>query len=380
MDLFNKSIKILKSLQLKNGGILATPKNGAYPYVYIRDAVIITKALNRVNLYKNSEKFYYFIHKFSKLENYKELFHRYNPNGLPSVTRKNQHDNVGLILHGIYDTYLYSKKKIFLQHMWPFINKIVDLIFLYSKNGLVKTGNSIHEFEKLEKGYEIWANCACCRGLYDASEIAKILGYDKQRKKWYAKAQSLKKEINKRLFNKKTGLYMKNTRFPDIIDISQLSPFYFDLDKSKNNLKKTLNHVWDHLWDGEIGGFRRFRKFEVVKDWHWYSGGSGGWIIYTGWGIRLFKKIGDKKRNKECIKVIKEISKKYKGLLPEHIALKEAYDEWKGKEVEFNSRLINEMKKIEKSIKKIDDEQIVRWATPLGWSHAEYIISNKKSP
>lgn len=377
MNLLEKSIKVLRSLQLPNGGILATPKNGAYPYVYIRDGVIMTKALNRVGLCKNSEKFYYFIHKFSKIERYKELFHRYNPTGLPSVTRESQNDNAGLMLHGIYDTYLYCKKKVFLQHMWPFIEKIVGLIFSFSKTGLVKTKTSIHEFKKLENGYEIWANCACARGLYDAAEIAKILNYEKYQRKWKEKAQDLEKNIHKKLFNKKTGLYMKNTKFPNVIDISQLSPFYFGLDKSEKNLRKSLNHIWNHLWYGEIGGFRRFRKFEIVKNWHWYTGGSGGWLIYTSWGAKLFKKIKDKKRFEECIKVIKRISKKYNGLLPEHIALKEEYEEWKKKEIEFNIRIINEMDKIEKSIKKMDDEQIVWWATPLGWSHAEYILLKK---
>ena len=92
MNLTNKSIKVIKNLQLENGGILATSKNGAYPYVYVRDGVIMTKALNRMGLSKKSEKFYYFINKFSKVDNYKEIFHRYNANGLPCVTRKNEND------------------------------------------------------------------------------------------------------------------------------------------------------------------------------------------------------------------------------------------------------------------------------------------------
>ena len=128
MDLIKKSVNVLKSMQLSNGGILATPVDGAYPYVYIRDAVIISKAFNRVGLFKNSEKFYSFVKRFSKLENYGEIFHRYNKQGLPSVSRKHQHDNIGLVLHGIYDTYKFNKDKSFLQEMWPVINDVVGLI------------------------------------------------------------------------------------------------------------------------------------------------------------------------------------------------------------------------------------------------------------
>ena len=107
--LFNKSVSVLKSLVLKNGGILAAPKQGGYPFVYTRDGVIISKALNRAGLVKESERFYYFMKKFTKLDDYGEVFQRYNTNGLPSVTRKNQNDNEGLLLHGIYDTYTFNK-------------------------------------------------------------------------------------------------------------------------------------------------------------------------------------------------------------------------------------------------------------------------------
>jgi hypothetical protein len=48
--LFNKSVNVLKSLLLKNGGITATPKEGGYPFVYTRDGVIISKALNRAGM------------------------------------------------------------------------------------------------------------------------------------------------------------------------------------------------------------------------------------------------------------------------------------------------------------------------------------------
>ncbi len=65
MNLKKKSIQVIKELQLKNGGILATPSDGAYPYDYIRDGVIMTKALNFVGLTKNSEKFYRFVNKFA---------------------------------------------------------------------------------------------------------------------------------------------------------------------------------------------------------------------------------------------------------------------------------------------------------------------------
>lgn len=382
MNLTKKSVKILKSLQLKNGGILATPQNKAYPYVYSRDAVIMTKALNRARLTKRSEKFYYFMRDKAKVENYKEVFHRYTPQGLPSVTRKNQHDNTALVIHGIYDTFLHNKNKEFLIDMWPMIKVCVaKLLSLIHKNGLIKTETSIHENDVLENGFELWANCAAARALQDASHIAQKLSCSNETKEWKKASEALKKNINTKLFDKKTKLFTKNPRRPKIVDLSQLSPFYFELTDNKEVLKKTLAHLEKNLWESDIGGFRRFKRFEIVKDWHWYTGGSGTWLVLTLWGAQFYKKAGNKKGYKNCIDFVNKVAKRTGGLLPEHIATKKEYDLWKDNETEFNNRIISEMKSLEKlheKTKKRYDEDIVYWATPLGWSHAEYILLMKK--
>lgn len=378
MDLLKKSIDELKKLQFKNGGILATPKNGAYPYVYVRDSVIITRAFNSVGLWKNSERFYYFMNKFSNLENYKEVFHRYNLTGEPCVTREKENDNGGLLIYGIYDTYLHSKREKFLEDMWLIVKQTSEIIISNIKEGLVKTEKSIHEFEDLEKGYDIWVNSACCRGLKDASEIARILGHEAENKRYNEKYKLILREIKKRLFNRKKGIFIKNIKFPDAPDMSQLAPFYFEIINSKVILKRTLNFLRKHLWEENLGGFRRFRKFEICDDWHWYSGGSGSWIWLTLWVARFYKDLGNKREYKKCLNWVNKLASYSKGLLPEHIAFKEEYDAWKKHEIEFNSRIINEAKKVEKSFKEINKKKVVYWANPLGWSHAEYILLRKK--
>jgi len=376
--LFNKSVNVLKSLVLKNGGITATPKEGGYPFVYTRDGVMNSKALNRAGLVKESERFYYFMKKFTKISDYGEVFQRYNLNGLPSVTRKNQNDNEGLLLHGIYDTYKFNKDKGFLQEMWPVINGVVKLIKKYSKRGLVKTERSIHEFYRLEHGYELWANCACCRGIKDASEIAKILGYDKEHEEWNKLYEKINKNIHKKLFDKKQGMFIKNPRYRKAPDISQLSPFYFEISEDKKILRKTLKHIEEHLINKEIGGVRRFRRFEICKDWHWYTGGSGSWLPFTLWMAGFYKKLGNKKKYNEYLKWVKDIAKINGNKLPEHVAIEEEYHLWKEHEIEFNARIINAMKKTEKTMKKFKDEKIAFWANPLGWSHAEYVMLKSK--
>ncbi len=377
IDLIKKSIKVIEDSQLENGGFLATPKKGSYPYVYPRDAVMMTKALNRVGLVNKSEKFYYFINKFAHIDNYKEVFHRYNSNGLPNVSRKNQNDNEGFVLHGIYDTYLYNKKHTFLEKNWLLVKQIVELIKNYSKTGLVETGSSIHEFYKLEHGYDIWVNCACCRGLYDAAEIAKIMHRKKEAEDWKNYAEKLEKNIRKRFFDENLNVFIKNLRFKEIPDISQIAPFYFEIENSKHLLKETLKYLEKHLWHKKIGGFRRFKQFEVVDNWHWYTGGSGSWCAFTAFMGRFYKKAGNTNSYKECLDWLNQVGFRTNGLLPEHVASRDEYEIWKAHEIEFHPRIIKGTKKAEElaeSFKGEDKEKLIYWATPLGWSHAEYIL------
>jgi GH15 family glucan-1,4-alpha-glucosidase len=377
-SLLDSSIKQIKSMQLPNGGILATKSKGGYPYVYTRDAVFVAKALNVIGETKRAEKYFYFMEKHANVKNYKEIFQRYTDDGHPSVTRKNENDNEGLLLHGIYFTYLHNKKTKFLEDMWQLVEDVVALIFKYSKSGLLKTDESIHEFRRLEKGYEIWANCAGWRGLKDAAEIAKILNHKKQSIKWNKKADELEKNIKKKLWNKKTNLYVKNKKYPNAPDMSQLAPFYFGLDTDRTRLRNTMKYLRKNLWEEELGGFRRFRKFEICDDWHWYTGGSGSWIVLTCWAARFYQELNDKNKYKESLNWITTVGKKSNGLLPEHIALKKEYEEWKKNEIEFNERILNEMKLTEKNMKKFGEKDVVYWANPLAWAHAEYILLKKE--
>ena len=176
------------------------------------------------------------------------------------------------------------------------------------------------------------------------------------------------------MFNKKLGVFVKNTRFPNAPDMSQLSPFYFRIIDSKKILKNTMDLLESNIVDEDLGGFRRFRKFEICEDWHWYTGGSGSWVALTAWASRFYKALGRKEKAEKYRSWITEVASHSGGLLPEHIARKEEYEDWKNHEIEFNSRILNETSKAEKSMKFFRGKEVVYWATPLGWSHAEYIL------
>jgi GH15 family glucan-1,4-alpha-glucosidase len=341
----------------------------------------MAKALSRVGRVRDSEKFYYFMKKFAKVGVYGEIFHRYNSNGLPCVTRKSQNDNEGLLLHGIWDCYSVSKNSDFLEDMWFLVKEVVGLIRRYFKSGLVKTMSGVHEFNRLESGFDIWVNCACCRGFYDASRIAEVLGYEREKRVWEKVARKLERKIKRNFFDKKIGVYMKNLRLRGVPDASQVAPFYFGIDDSDDRLKKTLDYLGEHLWHKEVGGFRRFRKFDVVQDWHWYSGGSGAWVVFTIIIADLYKRVGDRKNYLKCLKWVERVASRSGGVLPEHVSTREEFDLWVKNEIEFNARLINGMKAaldLSEKFKGRDKRKLIYWATPLGWSHAEWVLLKVK--
>ncbi|GAI92584.1 unnamed protein product, partial [marine sediment metagenome] len=54
--LYQKSVEILKKVQLKNGGCLATPKGTRYPYIYPRDHAIIILGFLSAGLNQRAKK------------------------------------------------------------------------------------------------------------------------------------------------------------------------------------------------------------------------------------------------------------------------------------------------------------------------------------
>ena len=59
--LLENSLTVIKALQEEDGGITATPKDDVYPYVYPRDAVFMTMALNTFGEFERSKRFYSFL-------------------------------------------------------------------------------------------------------------------------------------------------------------------------------------------------------------------------------------------------------------------------------------------------------------------------------
>lgn len=373
VDYIKKSLKVLERLQLKNGGIIATLKSDCYPFIYPRDSAIICDAFNSMGKHERSIKFYYFLK--DCVGDRKEIYQRYSADGLPLVSKKHEHDNPGLVLNGIWNTYRASEDMEFLKDMWRMVLNAVNRVEKYMRNGLIYTERSIHEFFRLENGYEIWANCANCKGLYAAGKIAETLGERKLSKKFISMSEELKRNILSNFYDKKSGIFAKTIKLNGNrlfnADITQLSPFYFGLYNDKKMLESMVKFIENNLWYKELGGFMRFKKFEFVKDWHWYTGGHGAFPQFTLWMAKFYNELNNDKKCSKCVEWVEKIFTE-EGYLPEHISLQKEYEEWKKNEYEFSERILLGIKRSESLKTRL--KGVRYWATPLGWANAEYIL------
>jgi GH15 family glucan-1,4-alpha-glucosidase len=374
-----KSIEIICRLQEEDGGILSTQKDDAYPFVYPRDASIMTIALNMHGFHARSMKFYHYLSRVRR--RYGEIYQRYNE-GMPYVTRKKEADVTPIVIQGVYDTYRSSGDRTFLESMWDLVAEGASFIVNGADPnvGLVQTNCSVHETVTLEQGFEIWANSASVRGLLDASKMASTLGHPEPAQKWLEEARKLWSRILERLYDVENGLFVKNLREDGTLvnapDVAQLAPFYFGLSHDRKTLERTLQHIKKTLWNPGIGGVNRFRDFEVVKDWHWYTGGTGAsWPLFTLWMARFYQGVGDLDSMEECLHFVRNAST-LEMEIPEKVAPMKGYEEWKENETEFNERVTNAIRRSERNPISIPDH--VAWACPLGWSSAEYVLLERK--
>ncbi len=369
-----KSIEIICGLQEQDGGILATKRDDAYPFVYPRDASVMTTALNMHGFQDQSMRFYRYLSKVRRPNG--EIYQRYNK-GMPYVTRRREADVTPIVIQGVYDTYRSSGDRVFLESMWGLVGDGAAFVVagIDAHMRLVQTNCSVHENQSLEEGFEIWANSASVRGLLDASIIAANLGHHELGREWSAKASGLWRRILERLYDQKSGLFLKNLRTDGTLvnapDVAQLAPFYFGLCRDKKILERTLKHLMDTLWNAQIGGVNRFRDFEVVKDWHWYTGGTGAsWPLFTLWMARFYQSLGDLDSMERCLRFVRAASTPEMEI-PEKVAPMKGYLEWRENETEYNERVTNGINRAEST--PLSTPGYVAWACPLGWSHAEYL-------
>ena len=318
-------------------------KCGRYSYCWPRDAIFITKAMYKLGMDKEVEKFYKtFCNSTQSKDGMWEQ--RFYTDGNLAPAWGYQIDETASIIYGIYDYYKYKKDVNFLKDNLKMCEKAVNFLEKYIDNVLSN--------KKMQLSYDIWEECEdihaySLSAIFSAFEVMIEINnlvkplYETNRLKLEQIAKSnekLKKyliEIKKYILNhfydndKKCFVRNETDKKMDISLLGLVYPFNLFLPKEKK-IENTVERI-NMTLRTYTGGYLRYEGDN-------YMGGNP-WVIANLWLAEYYLSAGIKNRARECFDFA-IIGSNQHGLLPEQVD---------------------------------NDTMDPAWVIGLGWSHAMFI-------
>lgn len=370
--LYNKSIEVLKSVQLENGGCLASPKGTRYPHIYTRDHAFCTMGFVSAGLFENAKKALEFVWD-RQLDN-GTFPQRYDTNGKDSSYKPLQVGEIGLMIAAL-DEYIKATNDLdFVKKYWENIEKGIDYIKndISKSHGLVYTPNSIHEFPPYENGWEIWANAVSCAALQRVYEMGKLI--NKKKDNYNELAKNIKNGINNYMWNSRVNSFVKTIRLKESSSVVTdadastigLSEFRVIADND-DKMILTIKRLEKELWHPDLGGICRYPKHFGRN-----NGGWGPWPHFTLMVIRHFIRRGLREESDMYLNWV--LSNTYDFFIPEHIATKDEFEDYVKDFTEAGILREDRLVMIENVKKHPKFKQGLAFVTiPLAWPHAELI-------
>jgi len=381
-EIYKRSILLFPLLSNpETGGIIAAPeidedftRCGRYAYCWTRDAVFITKALDILNMDKETEKFFKVFCK--KTQSKSGMWEqRFFTDGKLAPCWGYQIDETASVVYGAYEHYVYTKSDKFLKSVLPMCEKAVEFLKKYSKDWLEIVGKDERDKdivqEEIEKfvnrqghkyhvSYDLWEMCEgihlySIASIYSAFDsmikIYNVLGKDvsnfdnnrlkeekisKNKKELEKLLVELKKYINENLYDEEKKSYVRNTedKRMDISILGAVVPFNVFKPKEKKILN-TVERINMSLRT-YTGGYKRFEEDH-------YNNGEP-WVIANLWMTLYYLETGEKKKAKETFDFVVKTAGKHSFL---------------GEQIDNNTLKPN-------------------WVIGLGWSHAMFITVLEK--
>lgn len=335
------------------GGIIASveideefEKCGRYAFCWTRDAVFITKALDILDMNKESEKFYKSFCKNTQSAN-GMWEQRFYTDGRLAPCWGYQIDETASVVHGIYQHYKKVKDIKFLKDTLKMCEKAIKFLKKYIDD-VITSKNEMHisyDLWEMNEGIHLYSLASIVSAFesfikideeifstFDNNRIKQEnLRKEKQELEKYI--LDIKKFILDNLYNDDQKSLRRNlldTR-TDISVLGTVVPFNL----FGPNEKKVLNTVEkiNMTLRTYTGGYLRFEGDH-------YIGGQNPWPIATLWMALYYLEAGKKLEAKECFDYVVRAATKH-GFIPEQV----------------NNETMDPA-----------------WVNALGWSHAMFII------
>ena len=377
-EIYKRSILLFPLLtNQETGAIIASPEIdedftecGRYAYCWPRDAVFITRAMDILDMKKETEKFYKSFCKKTQSKN-GMWEQRFFTDGKLAPSWGYQIDETASVVYGIYEHYKYTKSDKFLKDNLRMCEKAIDFLKKYIKDTL---GVNVEDKSKKDKvkeeientfgtgknkvhiSYDLWEMCEgvhlyslasiysafdCILKIYDVlnndvsdfeNNRLKLEKISKSKKEIEKLQLEIKKYINKNMYNEDMKSYVRNTedKKMDISIIGAVIPFDVFKPKEKK-IQNTVENINMRLRT-YTGGYQRFEND------HYMNGNPRP--IANLWMTLYYLKVGQKKKAKETFDfVIKTVGKHY----------------FLGEQIDNTTLKPN-------------------WVIGLGWAHAMFII------
>ena len=321
----------------------ARSKCGGYSYCWPRDAIFITKAMYKLGMDKEVEKFYksFCANSQSKNGMWEQRFYT---DGNLAPAWGYQIDETASVVYGVYDYYLYKKEVKFLKDNLKMCEKAINYLEKYADN--VLQGN------KIQPSYDIWEECedihtyslatifSAFQAMIEIYELVKPL-YEENRLKLEQIAKrteqlkkyavDVKKYILSNLYDTEKKCFVRNNtdKKMDISLLGLVYPFNMFSPKEKK-IENTVERI-NMTLRTYTGGYLRYEGDNYMN--------GNPWIIANLWLAEYYLSAGIKNRARECFNFA-IIGSNEHGLLPEQVD---------------------------------NDTMDPAWVIGLGWSHAMFI-------
>ncbi|WP_139491452.1 glycoside hydrolase family 15 protein [Brevibacillus dissolubilis] len=371
-EIYERSLLVFKLMSdSQTGSVIAAPefdeaftRCGGYAFCWGRDAAYITTAFDRAGLSDLTRDFYRWALIAQDADGSWQQRHYHDGRLAPSWGL--QIDEGASILWGMYQHYLATGDRSFLEEVWTAVEKGTTFLlnFLDAETGLPLPSMDLWEERAAEHTY---SSAAVFGGITGAASIAQELGKTELADAWNQAAANLKDSIlthtvredntfyrgvklavNEETYNRaeaagkkvykvtdEKGYVRHNQYFDEIYDISLIGvtvPFNL-IDANDPRAAATADAIERTCTSPKVGGIRRYEDDPYI--------GGNPWILTTLW-------------------------------LAQFRILQGQYDEAK-KHLEWAVTHATSLSLLPEQIDKETGE--TAWVVPLTWSHAMFVLT-----